>query len=130
MIPAGATHVAAPLRVFITNEGTHSARHWAVITAHSLVSEGANISPDRIDACRDLRARMTETLVDAFESVRPSSSAGEISTIAKIAVSRFTDFAKSTPWAEQFGHEVIQAMMFDVVQRNLATHADIGLRTE
>jgi hypothetical protein len=130
MIPAGASHFAAPVMVFVTNEGIHSAHRWARVTAHALVSEGPNISPDRVDACRDLRGRMADVLIDAFEAVEPKSSAEQIASIAKGAVARFQDVAKSTPWEMEFGHPAIQEMMFDVVQRNLSTHADIGLRTE
>jgi hypothetical protein len=130
MIGAGGTHVAAPLRVFITNEGTHSPEHWAIVTARMLVSEGANISPDRIDACTALRAKMVATLTEAFRATRPTSSLVEIAGNAQSVVRRLVDHAKGGPWEMEFGHEDIVAMMEDVVHRNLLSHADIGLRTE
>jgi hypothetical protein len=130
MIGADSAARAGAVHVFITDEGTHSAEHWAIVTAQMLVSAGPNISPGRLEALGRLRGKLVGTLTEAFQSVKPTSSLDEIASTAHAATQRFADHAKGSPWEVEFGHETIAAMMEDVVRRNLATHADIGLRTE
>lgn len=130
MIPVMGTHVAAPLRVFISNGHAHSPDGWAIVTARMLVSAGQNISPDRLEAVASLRAKMQATLVGHFQAVKSDATMVQIDAAAADAVARFKEHAASTPWQMEFANETIAAMMHDVVRRNLATHADILLRTE
>ena len=133
MNPATASHVAAPLRVFVTNEDGgkgHSAEDWAIVTARMLISTGQNISPAKLDEARTLRTKLLTALMSAFNAVKATSSQTEIDAIAAQTSSAIRALAQGTPWEMEFGHEQIQAMMLDVVRRNLATHADVQLRTE
>ena len=130
MIAAQATHIARPVRPFITNEGTHTPAQWAELTCAMLISRGHGIPQDRLDAAKTLRARMIGTLREAFEAVKPTTAGVTIENIARGVVRRFGEFAQGTPWAQDFAHPGVIDAMNELVRRNLVTHAELQLRME
>ncbi len=130
MEPQSSTGRAGGVHIFATHGGTHSAQDWAEVTAEMIVTTGADISPPRMRAARELRARIVAQLTAAFQSVGAKSSGAEIDGIANAAAGQIAKAAAGSPWEMEFGNPEIAGMILDVVRRNLATHADIALRTE
>lgn len=128
---AEAQYIARPVGILITNGGgNHAAKAWAQAVVNGLVSMGPDIAPARRAAAILVRIELAQMFEEAFEEAKPTSSREEILDLTRTCMSRIEDIFARTPWLESVKYPEIKAQIEQYVANNIASAADLALKTE
>jgi hypothetical protein len=117
-----------------TENGPHPADAWAMITAEQIVAYD-QLPADKLLKAQQLRLDLAQVLqahieaIQGAEQAKLKSDTAAIASplrveIADVVAGVFAKLAKSL-WAEHFGRPEVQAVIEDIIQRNLNTVAYI-----
>lgn len=124
---------ARPTMVLATDGGVHSPGEWAKVTAVGIMHIDETLparDPGRYQQALTLRAAAAQALFPYFQAVTPTITQTDLldaSDDARVAIEKA---AAGTPWAHWFTQHDVQRDIALTIFRNLATAADLALRTE
>lgn len=134
MIHAGHAFAnARPVQVLATDGGIHSPGEWAKVTAVAIMHIDETLparDPGRYQQALTLRAAAAQALFPYFRAVTPAIAHTDLLDAADDARVAIEKAAAGTPWAHWFVQPAVQRDIALTIFRNLATAADLALRTE
>jgi hypothetical protein len=119
-------YMAGQVQAVITKPGRYNPRQWSTITTHMIVTGSPSAPVEVMVEVARLQTQIDKLLLETiFTRANGGMSEEAVQFLADQAMNKIVVLAGPTKWARNFSNEIIRAMIFDAIARNLRSVVNI-----